>query len=172
MPQALRPFTLGLLLAATCVTVPDTALAAKKKVPELADLSATAPGEVMDKGLAALRAGDSKLAIHAFAELAAREPRNGTAQALLGLSYQLSADRNPQALDLAILLGAFHHFAVVHDPRRRASSSVRSSSAVRLSIPCAEIFSRMRSTSLSRSRSTPVRGCSFGGCRRWLKRAS
>ena len=102
MPQALRPFTLGLLLAATCVTVPDAALAAKKKVPELADLSATAPGEVMDKGLAALRAGDSKLAIHAFAELAAREPRNGTAQALLGLSYQLSADRNPQALDLAL----------------------------------------------------------------------
>ena len=38
----------------------------------------------------------------AVAELAAREPRNGTAQALLGLSYQLSADRNPQALDLAL----------------------------------------------------------------------
>ena len=103
MPHPLRPLTLGLLLAAAaCVTVPDAALAAKKKVPELADLSATAPGEVMDKGLAALRAGDSKLAIHAFAELAAREPRNGTAQALLGLSYQLSADKDPQALDLAL----------------------------------------------------------------------
>lgn len=102
MPHSLRIHALGLLLAAACVTVPDAALAAKKKAPVLADLSATVSGEVMDKGLAALRARDSKQAIHAFAELASREPRNGTAQALLGLSYQLSADQDPQALDLAL----------------------------------------------------------------------
>lgn len=101
MPRPYRNHALAMLLAAA-VIVPDAALAAKKKDAPLADLSQVAPADVMDRGVAALRAGDSKLAVHAFSELASREPRNGTAQALLGLSYQLGAGTDPQALDLAL----------------------------------------------------------------------
>lgn len=94
------PATLFALAAGLALAGP--AEAGKRRDKAEADLSAVAPEQLMDSGVKALRADDPAAAIRALSELASRQPRNGTAQALLGLSYQLSAAKDPQALDMAL----------------------------------------------------------------------
>lgn len=101
MPTPYRPAIAAVL--ALALTVPQAADARRQRPPAApADLSQVAPDHLLDRGVAALRADDPGAAAAALSELASRQPRNGTVQALLGLSYQLSADRDPQALDLAL----------------------------------------------------------------------
>lgn len=106
MPPVSRPITVRPALAAAlllALAMPQAAEAARRSKDEAAaDLSQVAAERLLEQGVAALRAGDAPQAIQSLAELASRQPRNGTAQALLGLSYQLSAQRDPQALDLAL----------------------------------------------------------------------
>lgn len=88
---------------ALSLALPEAAHAARRnKVEAPADLSQVAAESLLERGVAGLRSGDPAQAVQALSELASRQPRNGTAQALLGLSYQLSAERDPQALDLAL----------------------------------------------------------------------
>ncbi|MFN3470240.1 MAG: hypothetical protein ACK4Z7_11090 [Novosphingobium sp.] len=88
---------------ALCLALPDAAFAARRnKADAAADLAQVAAESLLERGVAGLRGGDPALAVQALSELASRQPRNGKAQALLGLSYQLSAERDPQAMDLAL----------------------------------------------------------------------
>lgn len=51
--------------------------------------------------VSAIQRGECEDAAVAFAELAGRNPRDSSAQTLLGLTYHCSAERNPEYLDLA-----------------------------------------------------------------------
>lgn len=82
---------------------PQPAEAGRQRKQEApADLSLVAADTLLERGVAALRADDPAAAALALSELASRQPRNGTAQALLGLSYQLAAERDPGGFDLAL----------------------------------------------------------------------
>ncbi len=56
----------------------------------------------MSLGTAALERDDARAAAGFFAELAAREPRNGTAHTLLAMAYHMDSARDPASLDLAL----------------------------------------------------------------------
>ncbi|WP_158094053.1 secretion protein [Erythrobacter tepidarius] len=101
MSLPLRPALAAVL--ALSLTMPAPAEAGRQRKPEApADLSLVAPDALLEQGVAALRANDPAAAAQSLSELASRQPRNAMAQALLGLSYQILADRDPQALDLAL----------------------------------------------------------------------
>jgi Tfp pilus assembly protein PilF len=101
MSQAIRPALAAVLVLS--LTLPGPAEAGRQRKSEApADLSVVAAETLLERGVAALRANDPASAAQSLSELASRQPRNGTVQALLGLSYQLAADRDPQALDLAL----------------------------------------------------------------------
>lgn len=106
MPTIPRPKVSAAALAAVLalsLALPQAAHAARRNKAEVpVDLSQVAADSLLERGVAGLRGGDPAQAVQALSELASRQPRNGTAQALLGLSYQLSAERDPQALDLAL----------------------------------------------------------------------
>jgi Tfp pilus assembly protein PilF len=97
----LRPALAAILVLA--LAAPQPAEAGRSRKPEaLPDLSLESAEALLERGVAALRANDPAAARQALSELASRQPRNGTAQALLGLSYQLAAERDPSSLDLAL----------------------------------------------------------------------
>lgn len=101
MPTPFRPALAAVLVLA--LAVPQAAEAGRQRKQDTpADLSLVAADTLLERGVAALRANDPGAAAQLLSELASRQPRNGTAQALLGLSYQLHADRDPQAYDLAL----------------------------------------------------------------------
>lgn len=101
MSLPLRPALAAALMLS--LAMPQAAEAGRQRKSEApADLSLVAADALLERGVAALRANDPAGAAQSLSELASRQPRNGTVQALLGLSYQLAADRDPQALDLAL----------------------------------------------------------------------
>ena len=101
MSLPLRPALAAALMLS--LAMPQAAEAGRQRKSEApADLSLVAADALLERGVAALRANDPAAAAQSLSELASRQPRNGTVQALLGLSYQLAADRDPQALDLAL----------------------------------------------------------------------
>ena len=101
MSLPLRPALAAVLVLS--LTMPGPAEAGRQRKSEApADLSLVAADTLLERGVTALRANDPSAAAQSLSELASRQPRNGTVQALLGLSYQLAADRDPQALDLAL----------------------------------------------------------------------
>lgn len=101
MPTAFRPAFAAVL--AITLAMPQAADARRPRKDEApADLSLVAADTLLERGVALLRAGDPRGAALALSELASRQPRDGTVQALLGLSYQMDADRNPQSYDLAL----------------------------------------------------------------------
>lgn len=101
MSRPLRPALTAILVLS--LALPQAAEAGRQRKPEApADLSQVAADALLERGVAALRANDPAAAAQSLSELASRQPRNGTVQSLLGLSYQLAADRDPQALDLAL----------------------------------------------------------------------
>lgn len=74
--------------------------AAKDKSPPPAAWVADTALEA--NGTAALRSGNAAGAITALSELVARNPRDGTRQALLALAYHVAAHERPEAADLAL----------------------------------------------------------------------
>lgn len=89
------------MVAALIVLLPADPAAARKK-DHMDDLSAMTVPLLEDRGAQALRGGDATTAIASFAEVASRQPRDSTAQTLLGLSYHMAAATQPEALDMAL----------------------------------------------------------------------
>lgn len=75
---------------------------AKRKRAESVETAGLASEQLIAMGAAALQRTDARGAASYFAELAAREPRNGTAHMLLALAHHLDAVRDPAALDMAL----------------------------------------------------------------------
>lgn len=98
----LHPALAAALMLALTAPGPAEAGRQRKQEEVPADLSQVAADTLLQRGVAALRAQDPAAAALALSELASRQPRNGTAQSLLGLSYQLAADSDPNRLDLAL----------------------------------------------------------------------
>lgn len=90
------------LLAALILALPTAPAAARKPKDQLSDLAALNIPSLQDRGAQALRGGDAGTAIAAFAEIASRQPRDASSQALLGLSYHMAASVQPEAMDMAL----------------------------------------------------------------------
>jgi tetratricopeptide (TPR) repeat protein len=75
---------------------------AKKKKAETIVTAALGSEQLMTLGTEAIARDDARGAAGFFAELAAREPRNGTAHTLLALAYHMDSARDPAALDMAL----------------------------------------------------------------------
>lgn len=58
--------------------------------------------QLQQQGSKALQQGDTRQAIQLFAEAAARQPRDATAQTLLAFAYHLQGQQDPAALDMAL----------------------------------------------------------------------
>jgi tetratricopeptide (TPR) repeat protein len=97
----IRTTSTALLVAALVAAVPVYPADARK-TPRADDLSVLTIAALQDRGSQALRGGDAGTAIAAFAEVASRQPRDATAQALLGLSYHMAAGAQPEAMDMAL----------------------------------------------------------------------
>jgi tetratricopeptide (TPR) repeat protein len=89
------------LLAALIAALPVTPAVARKK-DKLDELSILTLPVLQERGAHALRGGDAPGAIAAFAEVASRQPRDASSQALLGLSYHMAAATRPEAMDMAL----------------------------------------------------------------------
>lgn len=101
MSLPLRPALAAVLVLS--LQLPQAAEAGRPRKAEAPiDLSVVDADTLLQRGVAALRANDPTGAAQSLSELASRQPRDGKVQALLGLSYHLAADRDPQALDLAL----------------------------------------------------------------------
>lgn len=98
-----RPTSGALALAlAGLALVAAPAEASRRERGNAVDVGALADDQLLAQGRAALERGDGAAAAGFLAEVAAREPRNGTAHTLLGIAHHLASDRDPQALDLAL----------------------------------------------------------------------
>lgn len=84
------------LLAATAVPAE-----ARKREPTPIDLSLESTDALASQASVALLGGDSPRAISLLSELVARQPRNGSNQALLALAWQMRGDKDAQAMDMA-----------------------------------------------------------------------
>lgn len=94
----------SLLLAAagglSLATQAEARRTPKEPAPlELADRSGDS---LRSDALIALNGGDTVMAANLLTELVARQPRDAEGQTLLGLAYHLSADKNPEAISLAM----------------------------------------------------------------------
>ncbi len=74
---------------------------ARKREPTPIDLSSESADALASQAGAALQSGDSPRAISLLSELVARQPRNGSNQALLALAWQMRGDKDAQAMDMA-----------------------------------------------------------------------
>jgi tetratricopeptide (TPR) repeat protein len=89
----------ALLCAGATIAQPAEA---KRSRPEVVETAALGTDQLASYGAAALQRADAQAAASYFAELAAREPRNGTAHTLLAMAHHLDATRDPAALDMAL----------------------------------------------------------------------
>jgi tetratricopeptide (TPR) repeat protein len=100
------------LLAVIVATVSVEPAAARNRERAI-DLATLTVSTLQDRGSQALRSGDTGTAVAAFAEVASRQPRDASAQALLGLSYHMAAGLQPEAMDMAL---AGYDLAIRADP--------------------------------------------------------
>jgi Flp pilus assembly protein TadD len=88
-----------LVFTGTMAALPADARRPRTEVVQTAGLGSE---QLLAQGAAALQRADARAAASYFAELAAREPRNGTAHTLLAMAHHLDAARDPAALDMAL----------------------------------------------------------------------
>jgi tetratricopeptide (TPR) repeat protein len=88
---------IGMPLLALSATPAD----ARKREAAPVDLSSQDSDALASQAGAALQGGDSPRAIALLSELVARQPRNGSNQALLALAWQMRGDKDAQAMDMA-----------------------------------------------------------------------
>lgn len=99
----MRRFSGAMLVALLCAgTMLAPPAAAKGKRDAAVDTAALGRDQLISLGSSALQRDDARGAAGFFAELAAREPRNGTAHTLLAMAHHLDSARDPAALDMAL----------------------------------------------------------------------
>lgn len=99
MRRMSRSMLIAMLCAGTMAALPAEAKRTRTQVVETTELGTE---QLISLGAAALQRADARAAASYFAELAAREPRNGTAHSLLTMAHHLDAARDPAALDMAM----------------------------------------------------------------------
>ncbi len=90
------------LLISTVVATSAIAPVYARENDVQARLASLPVSTLFDNGSQALRKGDSLAAATSFAEVVSRHPQDATAQTLLALSYHMSADSRPEAMDMAL----------------------------------------------------------------------
>ena len=96
-----RPVRAAALLGAALLAFGAAPAEARKREPTPIDLSLEDADALAAQAGAALQSGDSPRAISLLSELVARQPRNGSHQALLALAWQMRGDKDAQAMDMA-----------------------------------------------------------------------